>query len=87
VPTVLIAKVKFSENRALSVSAETAGYFGEEMETIDELSRFAAIACLDIFKDYDREELEKVSLSVNYAWHVGKRLQARQDFLDSLEEK
>ena len=34
----------------------------------------AAGCCMDIFNDYDSEEIEDFAESIQHAWHVGRKL-------------
>ena len=55
------------------------------MQTIEEISRFAAVYCVDIFNDYTEAEISAFAPSIQGAWAVGARLVARQKWLDENE--
>lgn len=55
------------------------------MKTIEEISRIAAIDCVDIFNDFDEREVNEMAPSIQHAWATGARLAARQKWLDENE--
>ena len=59
---------------------------GGFMQTIDEISRFAAVNCLDIYNDFTEKEVNKMPMSIQHAWVTGGRLTKKQEFLDSQDD-
>ena len=53
------------------------------MASIEEISRYAAVDCVDIYNDFSEEEVNKMTTSIQSAWSTGARLVMQQQFLDS----
>ena len=56
------------------------------MQTIEEISRFAAVNCVDIYNDFTEQEVNKMPMSIQHAWATGGRLVKRQEILDAQKD-
>ena len=53
------------------------------MRNIEELSRISAVCCRDIYNDFTLKEIGSFPKSIQEAWHNGKDLVHRNNYINN----